>query len=433
MTSVLPFQYDSNEYINYIGDEPGYYPDAGPVVLPEVQTPRVSGHDLDALELASGGKIVLTTQGDSKALEVSSIGEADPAVMDTTVLDTGTKKLKMSSDVGTDFTAANISFNASADFYSTIGIADPADPTFHQYADSARQTLGVGVLDVDKNFTSGGWLETTATSFDLRHDNSSIYSETGADSRIDFRSPNGHDFFVGTDALTQSVGSSAVEIRADKITIRKDVDLLGTLNSVVTNSEQLRVEDQIIRLAHTDDEATKNRDTLLAASKTGITIETVPGSVEEDVDYMSRFKNSYGTRLFVTTEIAESGNIDSIDVPKALASGLFTKEVAYYLNGGAKASGMRDTTSRLNEPAWQISGGAMHLSHTVPNGPGKARKFSLGFRVADDGTMEMVRLTRNLLWDDGAGKFAEDAGDPATANVITRYVNPVVAAPPMEA
>ena len=96
MTSVLPFQYDSNEYINYIGDEPGYYPDAGPVVLPEVQTPRVSGHDLDALELASGGKIVLTTQGDSKALEVSSIGEADPAVMDTTVLDTGTKKLNIS-------------------------------------------------------------------------------------------------------------------------------------------------------------------------------------------------------------------------------------------------------------------------------------------------------------------------------------------------
>ena len=417
MTSVLPFQYDSNEYINYIGDEPGYYPDAGPVVLPEVQTPRVSGHDLDALELASGGKIVLTTQGDSKALEVSSIGVADPAVMDTTVLDTGTKKLKMSSDVGTDFTAANISFNASADFYSTIGIADPAEPTFHQYADSARQTLGVGVLDVDKNFTSGGWLETTATSFDLRHDNSSIYSETGADSRIDFRSPGGHDFFVGTDALTQAVGTSAVEIRADKITIRKDVDLVGTLNSVISNAEQLRVEDQIIRLAHTDDEATKNRDTLLVASKTGITIDTVPGSNEEDLEYMSRFKDGSGANLFVDT--------DTIDVPKALASGLFTKEVAYYLNSGAKASGMRDTTSRLNEPAWQISGGAMHLSHTVPNGNGKARKFSLGFRVADDGTMEMVRLTRNLLWDEGSGKFAEDESAPASANVITRYVNPV--------
>ena len=115
----------------------------------------------------------------------------------------------------------------------------------------------------------------------------------------------------------------------------------------------------------------------------------------------------------------------TIDVAKALATGLFTKEMAYYLNSGAKISGARDANSRLSEPAWQMSGGAMHLSHTVPNGNGKARKFSLGFRIADDGSMEMVRLTRNLAWDAAGAKFAADGGTPDTVNVLTRYVNPV--------
>jgi len=432
MTSVLAYQFDNNETIKYIGSDPDYFPDSGPVVLPEVQTPRISGFDLDALELASNGKLVLTTKGTSKALEVSSIGVADPAVMDTTVLDTGTKKLKMKSNVGTDFDAENVSLTATTDYYSTIGIADPADPTFHHYAEATRQTIGVGVLDGDNAFTSGGWLETTPTTFELRHDNSNIFSETGADSRIEYRAPGGHDFFVGTDALTQAAGTSAVQIRSDKITIRKDVDLMGTLNSTATSAEQLRVEDQIIRLAHTDDEATKNRDSLLAASKTGITIETVPGSRESDLDYMRRFVDGTGAEIFTKMvpddPTAETPTmVPGIDVSKALSSGLFTKEVAYYLNDGAKVSGARDASSRLNEPAWQLTGGAMHLSHVVPSADGKARKFSLGFRVADDGTMEMVRLTRELQWDSGSGKYTPDAATPATAKVLTRYVNPASA------
>jgi hypothetical protein len=427
MTSVLAYQFDANETIKYIGSDPEYFPDGGPVVLPEIQTPRVSGFDLDALELASNGKLVLTTKGTSKALEVSSIGVADPNVMDTTVLDAGAKKLKMKSDKGTSFDSENIVLSSSVDFYNTIGIADPADPTFHHYANSTRQSIGVGVVDVDKKFVSGGWLDTTATSFGLRNDNSGIVSETGPDSSIEYRATGGHEFYVGSDAMTQGVGTGAIEVRSDKITIRRDVDLLGTLNSTVTSSEQLRVEDQIIRLAHTDDAATANRDSLLAASKTGITIETVPASAS-DLTYMKRFKDGSGAGIFTTSQWVggEEGSMqETIDVPKALSTGLFTKEVAYYLNSGAKASGARDANSRLTEPAWQVSGGAMHLSHTVPNGNGKARKFSLGFRIADDGSMEMVRLTRALAWEAEQGKFVSDSGVADTVRVLTRYVAPV--------
>ena len=418
MTSVIAYQFDSTKTINYIGNDPEYYPDSGPVVLPELQTPRVSGYDLDALELVSHGKLVFTTQGTSKALEVSAIGESNPAVIDTTVLDSGTKKLKFKSDVGTSFDSDNIFFSSSGDYYSTIGIPDPADPTFHHYASSTRQSIGIGVVDVDKKFVSGGWLDTTATSFNLRNDNSSIMSETGADSRIEYRATVGHDFYVGSDAATQGVGTAAVEMRDDKIIIRRDVELLGSLDSTETTSSNLHVEDQIIRLAYTSDPATANRDSLLAASKTGITVETVPGSYADDGAYMSRFVDDTNAKIFV-----DDSN-QTIDVPKALASGLFTKELAYYLNSGAKTSGARTTTSRLREPAWQVTGGALHLSHTVPNGNGKALKYSMGFRITDDGTMEIVRLTHNLLWQEEIEKYIADAGIPDTSNVLTRYVNP---------
>ena len=224
---------------------------------------------------------------------------------------------------------------------------------------------------------------------------------------------------MGANALTQGIGTGAVHLGTDKITIRKDVDLMGTLNSTVTSAEQLRVDDQVIRLAHTDDQATANRDSLLAASKTGTTIDTVPGSYADDADYMSRFVDSSGSKIFV------DDTNQTIDVSKALATGLFTKEVAFYLNDGAKVSGGRDTNSRLSEPAWQLSGGAMHLSHTVPNGNGKARKFSLGFRIADDGSMETVRLTRNLAWDGTSSKYVSNSNATDTVKVLARYVNPV--------
>ena len=156
MSSVLAYAFDATKTIKYIGSDPEYYAGGGPVVVPELQTPRLAGYDLDALELASNGKLVMTTQGNSKALEVSSIGQADPNVMDTTVLDAGVKKLKLKSDKSTDFVAENIDLTSSVNYYSTIDIADPADPTFHHYADSTRQTIGVGVVDANKEFTSGG-------------------------------------------------------------------------------------------------------------------------------------------------------------------------------------------------------------------------------------------------------------------------------------
>lgn len=416
-TPILALQHDPASFINYIGSDPEYYPDSGPVVLPALHTARVSGYDLDNLELASAGKVTLTTNGSAKALEVRGLGVADPAVIDTTVLDAGTNELVLQSSTGTKFSADQITFNSDTAYHATIDVANASDPTFHHYATPTSMVVGTGTLDANNVPTSGAFLSTTADSFSIGHDTASIKSDSAADSRIRYEATQAHEFFVGSDAATQAQGTGAIEITADKVIIRKDVDLTGTINSISTDTTSLEVEDQVIRLAHTDDPATANRDVLLSQSKTGFTIDTVPGSYADDASYMGGFVDAGGAKLFVddTNQV--------IDVTKARDSGVFTKEIAFYLNQGAKSSGARNATSRLNEPYWQLTGGALHMSHTVPAGDGKAKKFSLGFRISDDGSMEMVRLTRNLEWDDAATTYVPDTTLTDTAKVMARYVN----------
>ena len=390
------------------------------MVVPTLHTPRVSGHELDGLELASHGKIVFTTSGTDKTLEVSTLGIADPAVTDTTVLDTGSNTLTLQSAAQTKLAATDISLLSEGTHRSTISVEDPSEPTFHHVATPAKMTMGTGVLDSGTDdVVSGAFLETTADSFTLRHDTSSISSSAGADSRIRFEAAQAHEFFVGSDAATQENGTGAIEILSDKVIIRKNVDLVGAINSVATDATTLQVEDQLIRLAHTDDPATANKDELLALGKTGMVIETVPGSYGEDGEYMGRYKDGAGTKLFVDDTAGE------VNVSAAVESGVFTKEVAYYLNQGVKASGGDSVVSRLNEPYWNVAGGALHVSHMVPNGNGKAKKFSLGFRITDTGNMEMVRLVKNLQWSSASKKFMANPSMTDDAKVIAKFVNPL--------
>lgn len=416
-TPILALQHDPTKFINYIGSDSEYYPDSGPVVLPALHTARVSGYDLDNLEVASAGKVTLTTNGNAKALEVRGLGVADPAVIDTTVLDAGTNELVLQSDIGTKFGANQMSFHSDTAYNATIDVPNASDPTFHHIASPTSMVVGTGTVDANNVPTSGAFLSTTADSFSISHDTASIKSDLAPNSRIRYAATQSHEFFVGSDAATQAQGTGAIEITSDKVIIRKDVDLTGTINSVSTDTTSLQVEDQVIRLAHTDDPATANRDVLLSQSKTGLTIDTVPGSYADDATYMGGFLDANGAKLFVDDTNQE------IDVAKARDSGVFTKELAFYLNQGAKSAGARDAISRLSEPYWQLTGGALHMSHTVPAGDGKAKKFSLGFRITDDGSMEMVRVTKNLQWDDAAMTYASDSSSADTAKVIARYVN----------
>lgn len=421
-TPVVAYQYDPTKTINYIGppvengDEP--YPDGGPVAVGKLHTALVSAHGLDALELASSGKVVITTDGTEKALEISGLGISDPTVIDTTVLDGGDKNLKFTSK-GTTFDAENITVAATSSIHSYLRQDVDTDPTSHFVSQPERMLLGSGLLDADRNVVTGSFLQTTPLAFQLGHDSASIKSVAGAQSQIRYDAANGHEFFAGPDSGTAAAGTGVIEILSDKVIIRKDVDLIGNLNSTATESAVLNVEDQIIRLARSDDPATANRDSLLQYSKTGLTIETVPGSYVDDGAYMSQFKGPDGSKLFV------DDTAGTIDVDKANGSGVFTKELCFHLNDGAKSAGARTQASRLSEPFWKVSGGALHLTRTVPAGAGKAKEFAMGFRIADDGSMEMCRVTRKLVWDGTTASYVPDQAAADSVNVISRYVNPV--------
>jgi hypothetical protein len=276
-TALIEYQHDASQYINYTGSDADYYPTGGAMVVPSIETARVSAKDLDAMELASSGKIVLTTDGDEKALEVRGLGIADPAVVDTTVIDSGTKGLSFKSDVGVDIAANHVGLRAIDNYHSTVQVANASTPTFHHKATDDRMILGNGIVDPNNQIASGAFLETTPDSFSLGHDDAKIASTYGVNSRIRYEAAQAHEFFVGSDASTQVDGAGAIEIRGDKVIIRKDVHLAGTINSVATDTTTLRVEDQIIKLAHTNDAATANRDMLLCQSKTRLSIDTVPG------------------------------------------------------------------------------------------------------------------------------------------------------------
>jgi hypothetical protein len=360
---------------------------------------------------------VVTTDGNSKALEISGLGVKDPAVVDTTVIDSGTKTLKLASSSGVNFDSDNVTFTAGSKFRSGIPVADNTTPSFHHVATPSDMLVGSGVLSDDDQVVSGSFLITDANTFKLRNDSASIRSEAGPSSRIRMDALYAHEFFAGPGSASDANGLGAVEILGDRIIIRRDVDIVGTIDSVSTDSTVLQVEDQIIQLAHSGDPETANRDSLLQGNKTGLLIDTVPGSYLDDEDYMSRFRAVDGTKLFVD-DYAES-----IDISKARESGLFVKEVAYYLNGGMKAAGARTTESRLTEPYWNLAGGALHLSHTVPLQDGKAKTISLGFRIVDNGTVEMIRLTRHLVWNAESVTYVNDIGVPDTSKVVVRYVD----------
>lgn len=417
-TAVLPFQYDDAQNINYTGAEPDYYGDGGPVVITELHTARVSGHDLDALELASDGKLVLTTNATNKALDISAVGIVDPAVVDTTVVDAGDRHLHLASGgADCEVTGQNVTVHSAQSYYSTVAPTVPDGSTFHHHATDTAMVIGTGTLDANNAVVSGAFLRTTPASFTLAHDTAVISSESeGAGTRLRYESQLAHEFFVGADAAAQTYGAGALEITPTKVIIRKDLDIVGTVNSVATDSTTLQVQDQIIRLAHSDDPATKNRDVLLSQSPTGLAIDTVPGSYVDDAAYMSAFTDADGAKLFVDDDAQD------IDVTKAAASGVFSKEFAFYLNDGAKAAGQRTDDSRMNEPYWRMKGGALRMSHCVPEGNGSVKNFDVSWRFTNDGDLEMVRITRVLQWDPVLETYVESSTVQPVVSVMATYV-----------
>jgi hypothetical protein len=200
----------------------------------------------------------------------------------------------------------------------------------------------------------------------------------------------------GSDHTFNIAGDSILQAAGDKVTIYKDIDILGTLNNIDGTMGYLNVEDPIVRLARNDVTDTD------ASGSTGIAIETVPGAVG-DVAYMERFKAGDGSPLFVSN--------GAVNVEKATGSKIFDKMVAHSVGQGLQSSGVRSAAARLEGPAWEVQGGSIRLERFTPGAPGDVTRYVMNMRVTDDGSFEISRIKVPMTFDAGVGKHVE-SGPP---------------------
>ena len=329
------------------------------MIVQEAHAPRFASKT--DLGIDSGGIIALSLPGASHALDIST--NQDDTV---TTLDSRSKKLKIKTPA-LEFEADHGGVHAG----TSIDVAVGSGSSLHATASGA--TLANGT-------TEAHFSTQDAT---LRTDTTSILQSGGS---TQYRAPR-HDISIGN--------SSAVTMSGDTVTFHVDVDVEGVLNTISGDQTITQVEDPVIQVATDTD-----TDADLAGEPAGIQIRTVPGDAAS-VSYMSRFKASDGSALFVD----QNGGVD---VEKAVASEIFTKGVAWSANGGTRSGGQRTPDSRLSEPAWDIAGGQMRILRYVPDAStnGRVHMYAIIMRVTDAGDFEVSRMKQALDWDTGAGAYA---------------------------
>ena len=347
----------------------------GPVQVTELHTPSIVSPQGD-IHLSSSGDVRISVPGSSTVMR--SDGERG-IVIDTE--ETALSIRTPNSDVTTDDFVAEASDSLS---YRTLAGATGDSSTL----DMTRS----GGLEV-KTDASGGpasafaadsaSVTLTSTAPDESVQSSVLVDDSG---RIEGRAAR-HVFTVAGDPVLQ-VSSSAA-------TIHKDVQIQGTLNTVSGTLNALNVEDPTIRLATTAQQDTDIAD----GAGVGIQIQTVPAAAA-DTAFVSAFTADDGTPIFLDDQGA-------VDTERARGTSLFDKEVVFNVNEGARTGGLRTNASRLDEPSWDIGGGALRLERAIPDvsTPGSLVKYEMDLRIADDGTFEVGRIKTSLAWDAGLRQY----------------------------
>ena len=332
-----------------------------PFVVQEAHAPRIrSNADLD---VQSGGFVALSLPGASRALEVST----DET---TTTLDSSENTLSIQTPVF-ELSGEHGGFEAGASISIRAGEEEP----------------DISSLLATSSDASMGTTDATRLAFSVP-ETSLFTAET-----LIRQTDNGTRYR----ALDQNIAvgdNSIVTMGADKITFHVDVDIDGTLNNIGGDQLITQVEDPVIQIATgADTEAD------IGAGPVGVQIDTVPSDVSS-VNRMSQFTATDGSPLFLDGSGA-------IDVAKAAASGVFTKQVAWNANGGTRELAQKSAASRLSEPAWDIAGGQVRMLRYVPDAgtPGRVYMYAIIMRVTDAGNFEVSRMKQAMNWDAGAGGF----------------------------
>ena len=345
-----------------------------------IYSPQFSSPQGD-LALSSHGKVALSVPGSSCALELSS-----DIPSQTVDVSSGDKNLQIRAPV---FNMAGEELLVSASELTKVYAGEAPERSELELSKTTGITSGTFSSDNYGRLHSPPSTSVHPTIGLSRNNSDRLASlrtlETG---RLVGRGSS-HTFNIASEPILELVDG--------KVTIYKDVDILGVLNNIDGTMTYLNIEDPVVRLSRTT--ATEG-DT--SSESTGISIETVPATAG-DVPYMERFKSSDGSSLFV-----DQG---AVNVEKAAGSKIFDKKVAHVVGQGAKLSGGRSASARLDGPAWEVQGGSIRLERFTPGASGEVTRYVMNMRVTDDGSFEISRIKVPMAFDVSTGKHVE-SGTP---------------------
>lgn len=374
MTTVLEYNVGGVDYTSkYASDSLGVamdaesvYPvDVGPTVLGEIWAPKLFAQGLDGLELGADGKVAFVADG-ARAMEVGvSDGVTDLTFAgDSFAVSTGTKDILTASPLAGGGTAATLAAS-SLDVVATGGTALTGDTVTVQAA---------AALDV-----TGETMNLTATSGDV---------------------------------VFTSDGNPTLTVKQGRVVISGDVEIEGVISTAGVSNMSLT--DDFIELADGQQYETA------VGLPMGLAVNTVPDALAF-ASYLEQFTGADGAAAFFT-----DGALDPAKY--AAANEVLWKGVLFNSNKGSHVAGLRTTPSRLDEPYWDFTGGALQLSRAVPDpDAGVVMKVSMSMRVTDSGEFEVVQQRRQIDFVDG-----EYVDGPVTdAQVVARFGHSKANAPIM--
>lgn len=395
MSTVLETIYEPREsiiYTNPVMDAAEDYPvNVGPTVLPEIWAPRLYAEGLSMLEVGSSGKVAFTA-ADKHAIDINV----------RTVGEVGSEYDETSLTLPSPAMALGTSTIDVLRITPVTGAPDTADLTFDANNVNVQAAQALVTTAATATTTITGAAALTASEITQTTTTGSITLAAFAD------------------IVLNAGGNPTVTVKNDRILIKGDIDIEGTVNSTAVQSMQtLQVTDNYIEIA----EGLKNEATSGIGSQNGLRLNTVPnGSTMVDGDavhtYLSQFLSSDGGQAFFTDGVFDQAKYDA-------ANAVMYKGILFNVNGGTHMGGAKSQVSRDSESYWDVVGGAMKITRVVPGATADlAHRLSMALRVTNSGELEIVRHKVPLTLTNGA--YIAGAAEPS--KVVARFGHMIPAA-----
>jgi hypothetical protein len=372
-----PLVGDENYDIMYIESEPvgslGYPDKDEYTVLGPVYTPRIYGLGLTSLEIASSSNVSLTLNDshvldfrrDSTARQTKIMGMTDDDLQLSTnndsvrvTLDSSNRELDMYAENDINLRTLNGTIDISSTD-SSLNFRAGTEGSSSNRSELSLSSDGTAELFAGSNLdvisTSSVLLEgaegvilrrgdATADAFFAVNENNTITSTAQS-----FKFDAAASYAFAVDGAEDDV----IKIERDRVTLRGDFDIHGTINSISHIETQLEIQDRTLRLAVSGNENTVIEDGE-DNDKAGIVIDGFPS------------------------------NADPTD---ATQKSIYQKSMKWNFGEGG-IDDMLTNDGIDKESFWEFRGGSMRLTATKKD---TGKDIGYGWRVNGNDELEMTR------------------------------------------